>query len=148
MTSLSSDHGPARPAKACTTLALISRICSGVNAVPNGARPSCPLFAQTFTGNSRRHPVGTGTVQTAPVPDPTKLIEPAVRMIPGRFSRACDLRSAGTASPVPKIHLVGRLSSKRRMWKHVVVFVDVERHQPADGRDALERMEEQPLMFL
>jgi hypothetical protein len=35
MTSLSSDHGAARPAKAGTTSALISRICSGVNAMPN-----------------------------------------------------------------------------------------------------------------
>jgi hypothetical protein len=33
------------------------------------------------------------------------------------------------------------------MWKHVVVFVDVERHQPADGRDAIELVEEEPLMF-
>jgi hypothetical protein len=36
MTSLSSDHSAARPAKSYTTSALISRICSGVNAVPNG----------------------------------------------------------------------------------------------------------------
>jgi hypothetical protein len=33
------------------------------------------------------------------------------------------------------------------MWQYVVVFVDVERHQPTDGRDALERVEEEPLMF-
>jgi hypothetical protein len=33
------------------------------------------------------------------------------------------------------------------MRKHVVVFVDAECHQPADGRDALERMQEEPLMF-
>ena len=33
------------------------------------------------------------------------------------------------------------------MWKYVVVFVDVERHQPTDGRDAIDRVEEEPLMF-
>ena len=27
------------------------------------------------------------------------------------------------------------------MRKHLVVFVDVEHHQPADGRDAIERVE-------
>jgi hypothetical protein len=32
------------------------------------------------------------------------------------------------------------------MRKHGIVFVDVERHQPADGRDAIERVEEEPLM--
>jgi hypothetical protein len=31
------------------------------------------------------------------------------------------------------------------MRKHAVVLVDVERHQPADGGDAVERVEEQPL---
>jgi hypothetical protein len=34
------------------------------------------------------------------------------------------------------------------MRKHVVVFVDVERPQPADRRDAIERVEEEPLMTL
>jgi hypothetical protein len=33
------------------------------------------------------------------------------------------------------------------MRKHAVVLVDAERHQPADGGDAVERVEEQPLMF-
>jgi hypothetical protein len=33
------------------------------------------------------------------------------------------------------------------MWKHVVMFVNVERHQPADRRGAIERMKEEPLMF-
>jgi hypothetical protein len=32
------------------------------------------------------------------------------------------------------------------MRKHVFVFVDLERHQPADRRDALERVKEEPLM--
>jgi len=27
------------------------------------------------------------------------------------------------------------------------MFVDVERHQPADGRDAIERVQEEPLML-
>lgn len=34
------------------------------------------------------------------------------------------------------------------MGQDVVVFVNVERHQPADGRDSIERVEEEPLMFL
>jgi hypothetical protein len=33
------------------------------------------------------------------------------------------------------------------MRKHVVVFVDVERHEAADGRDAIERVEEEPSLF-
>jgi hypothetical protein len=33
------------------------------------------------------------------------------------------------------------------MWKYLIVFLDVERHQPTDGRDAIERVEEEPLMF-
>ena len=33
------------------------------------------------------------------------------------------------------------------MWKHVVMFVDVERLQPADGRDAVDRVEEEPVML-
>ena len=33
------------------------------------------------------------------------------------------------------------------MRKHAVVFVDVERDQSADGGDAVQRVEEQPLMF-
>ncbi len=32
------------------------------------------------------------------------------------------------------------------MWKHAVVFVDVERHQATDGGDAVQRVEEEPLM--
>ena len=33
------------------------------------------------------------------------------------------------------------------MRQHAVVFVDVERHESTDGRDAVERVEEEPLMF-
>src|SRR5206468_7863239 len=33
------------------------------------------------------------------------------------------------------------------MRKHAVVFVDVERDQSTDGGDAVQRVEEQPLMF-
>ena len=33
------------------------------------------------------------------------------------------------------------------MRKHAVVFVDVELHESTDGSDAVERVEEQPLMF-
>jgi len=33
------------------------------------------------------------------------------------------------------------------MWQYVVVFVDVEPHQPTDGRDAIKRVEEEPLML-
>jgi hypothetical protein len=33
------------------------------------------------------------------------------------------------------------------MRKQVVVFVDVERHHSADGRDAVEPVQEEPLMF-
>jgi hypothetical protein len=56
--------------------------------------------------------------------------------IRGRSRRAdpWDPALSGTSRPAP-------------MRKHVVVFVDVERHQPTDGRDAIERVEEEPLMF-
>ena len=43
-----------------------------------------------------------------------------------RAAAARDVKSAGNRSPVPKVHLVRRLSAKRRMRKHSVVFVDVE----------------------
>ena len=33
------------------------------------------------------------------------------------------------------------------MRKHAVVFVDVELHESTDGRDAVERVKEEPLMF-
>ena len=33
------------------------------------------------------------------------------------------------------------------MRKHAVVFVDVERHESTDGGDAVERVEEEPLML-
>ena len=33
------------------------------------------------------------------------------------------------------------------MRKHAIVFVDVERDQSTDGRDAVQRVEEEPLMF-
>jgi hypothetical protein len=33
------------------------------------------------------------------------------------------------------------------MWKHVIVFLDVERHQPPDGRDAIELVEKEPLVL-
>jgi hypothetical protein len=67
---------------------------------------------------------------------------PARRAVAARAAR-----SAGTASPVPKYISSGVCPRKRRMRKHAVVLVDVERHQPADGGDAVERVEEQPLMF-
>jgi hypothetical protein len=34
------------------------------------------------------------------------------------------------------------------MRKDAVVFVDVERHQAMDGGDAVQRVEEEPLMLL
>jgi len=33
------------------------------------------------------------------------------------------------------------------MRKHAVVFVDVERDQSTDGRDAVQRVKEEPLVF-
>src|SRR4029450_13622930 len=59
---------------------------------------------------------------------------------------ARDVRSAGTASPVPK-YIFRRLSAKRRMEKHAIVFVDIERYESADGRDAVQRVKEEPLML-
>ena len=64
-----------------------------------------------------------------------------------RAAAARDIRSAGTASPVPKYISSGVWPQKRRMRQHAVVFVDVERHQSTDDRDAVQRVEEEPLMF-
>lgn len=60
-----------------------------------------------------------------------------------------DWRPRVTSGPSvrPTLHLVRRLCQKRRMRKDAVMFVDVERHQPADGRDAIKRVDEKPLMF-
>ena len=46
------------------------------------------------------------------------------------------------------VHVVRRLSPKRRVGKHAIVFVDVERDQSTHGGDAVERVEEPPLMFI
>ena len=40
------------------------------------------------------------------------------------------------------VHVVRRLSPKRRVGKHAVVFVDVERDQSSDGGDAIQRVEQ------
>jgi hypothetical protein len=34
------------------------------------------------------------------------------------------------------------------MRKHAIVFVDIERDQSMDGGDVIQRVEEQPLMFI
>jgi hypothetical protein len=55
------------------------------------------------------------------------------------------VRSGLTAPlPRPEAHLVRCLSTERRMRQHAVVFVDVARHQPTDGRDAMEPVEDEP----
>ena len=48
----------------------------------------------------------------------------------------------------PEIHLVGRLAAKRRMGQHAVVLIDVERHEATDRGGVVQRMQEQPLMFI
>src|SRR5262249_21801428 len=45
------------------------------------------------------------------------------------------------------VHLVWRLSAKRRMGKHPVVFLDVALEKPPDRGDAIQRMEVEPLVF-
>jgi len=72
----------------------------------------------------------------------------ADRLASARARRAAappDVRAAGTPAPVPKYISSGVLSAKRRMRQHAVV--DVERHESTDGGDAVERVEEKPLMF-
>jgi hypothetical protein len=49
--------------------------------------------------------------------------------------------------PRDEVLLVRRLSAKRRTRKHPVVFIDVERHQSTNSGDAVQRVEEEPLMF-
>ena len=61
-------------------------------------------------------------------------------------SAARDRRSAGTVSPVSK-YISSGVCPKRRMRKYAVVLVDVEGDQTTDGRDAVQRVKEEPLMF-
>ena len=49
--------------------------------------------------------------------------------------------------PGAEVHLVGRLSVKRRMRKHAIVLIDVERDQSTHRGDTVERVKEEPLMF-
>ena len=55
-----------------------------------------------------------------------------------RAAAARDAKAAGIASPVPKVHLVRRLSAKRRVRQHAIVLVDVERHQSTNGGTAVQ----------
>jgi hypothetical protein len=64
-----------------------------------------------------------------------------------RAVAARDAGSAGTAAPRADVHFVRRLTAKRGVRQHVVVFVDVKRHQSPDRRGAVERVEEEPLVF-
>ena len=106
---------------------------------PGGSAYECARPVVGTAVNNRGHAaaLSDGHVSQTPIGWP-----PRVR----GARRPRDIRSAGTASRCRKVRLVRCLSSKRRMRKHVVVFVDVERHQPPDGRDAIERMEEELLM--
>src|SRR5436190_1994049 len=86
---------------------------------PVGARRSC--FANTrYT-----------TFLSMSTPNICDMIR-AIRGQPNRglrdLSSTMAWRSAGA-----EIHFVRRLTAKRRMRQHAVVFVDVERHQATDG---------------
>ena len=46
-----------------------------------------------------------------------------------------------------EVHLVGRLSAKRRVWKLRVVLLDVERDELSQCRKVAQRVHEQPLVL-
>ncbi len=46
-----------------------------------------------------------------------------------------------------KIHLVGRLTAKRRVGKATVVFLNVERHESVNRLGRVKRVQVEPLMF-
>src|SRR5215469_16583163 len=49
--------------------------------------------------------------------------------------------------PRAEVHLVRRLSLKRRMRKHAIVLLDVEPNQSTHRGNPIERVQEEPLMF-
>jgi hypothetical protein len=69
----------------------------------------------------------------------------AAALSDGHVSQDADRFASTRACRFIKVHLVRRLSSKRRMRKHAVVFVDVERHESTDSADAVEGVENEPL---
>jgi hypothetical protein len=71
-----------------------------------------------------------------------RLASTRARRAAGRTRRQVAGRRVSRA----EVHLVRRLSPKRRV-RHAVVFRDVALHQPTDGRDAVERVAEEPLML-
>jgi hypothetical protein len=62
-------------------------------------------------------------------------------LLPRSFKFIRDLTSR------TEVHLVRRLSAKRRVWKLRVVLSDVERHQLLDCPDRVKRVQVKPLVF-
>ena len=112
-----------------------------IGAAPRGVKSLLRRYSTREFGNSRR----TGVAAALRDGHVSQDVDQLAARRAWRASAARDPSGPScTASPVPKYHLVRRLSSKRRMRKHVVVFLHVERHQPAERRDAVERVEEEP----
>jgi hypothetical protein len=81
------------------------------------------------TGTRRRRPTGwLPRVLGAPRP-------PVTSGLPALCPRCRSTSRRASALETPDV------------GAHMVVFVDVEGYQPADGRDAVERVEEEPLML-
>jgi hypothetical protein len=53
----------------------------------------------------------------------------------------------GDLSTAAEVHLVGCLAFKRAVGDSLVVLGHVELDEPLDGRDVVERVQEQPPMF-
>ena len=53
----------------------------------------------------------------------------------------------GDLSTATEVHLVGCLAFKRAVGDSLVVLGHVELDEPLDGRDVVERVQEQPPMF-
>ena len=107
-----------------------------------GSSPRSPRGGRVQVCNGRQQAGSRGGVQRRP---------PRTRI--GWPAREPDVRRPRGISTPPyrlpgaKVHLVRRLPAKRRMGQHVIVLVDVERHESADGRDVVERVKIPPLVL-
>ena len=61
------------------------------------------------------------------------------RRNPGRFQLLGDMLAP------TEVHLVGRLTLECRVRKSRVMFSNVERHEPSDGCDCIERVQVEPV---
>ena len=105
--------------------------------------------AMGHASHAREDRGGNSRPQAAALKD-GHVVQNADRLAATRARRAAavrDVNSPGTASPIPK-YISSGVCPRNAEWGSTVLYSwTLECHQPTDGRDTIERVEEQPLMF-